>query len=128
MHGERVDGNDLDAVIEATGRLMNEARQERRPAVLEAMTYRYRGHSVADAGLSYRTREEIKEQQQQDPITRVREQLRAEDGLEDEDFDRIDEWAERRVREAVEFADASPLPDVDRLAAGMYAPGSVEQF
>lgn len=128
MHGERVDGNDLDAVIEATGRLMSEARQERRPAVLEAMTYRYRGHSVADAGLSYRTREEVKEQQQQDPILRVREQLRTEEGMEDEDFAKIDEWAERRVRESVEFADASPEPDVSGLAAGMYAPGSADQF
>ena len=50
MHGERVDGDDLDAVVEAADRLLRGAREERRPAVLEAMTYRYRGHSVADAG------------------------------------------------------------------------------
>src|SRR3954471_6756488 len=59
MHGERVDGDDLDAVLEASHRLMDRARRERRPAVLEAVTYRYRGHSVADAGLAYRTKEEI---------------------------------------------------------------------
>ena len=50
MHGERVDGDDLDAVIEAADRLLRAAREQRRPAVLEAVTYRYRGHSVADAG------------------------------------------------------------------------------
>lgn len=127
MHGERVDGNDLDAVIEAAGRLLARAREERRPAVLEAITYRYRGHSVADAGLAYRSREEIAEWKERDPIVRVREQLR-EAGLDDHDFEGIDEWADRRVREAVEFADASPEPDVDGLAAGMYAPGSAEQF
>jgi pyruvate dehydrogenase E1 component alpha subunit len=49
MHGERVDGDDLDAVVEAADRLLRAARERRRPAVLEALTYRYRGHSVADA-------------------------------------------------------------------------------
>jgi pyruvate dehydrogenase E1 component alpha subunit len=52
MHGERVDGDDFDAVAESTGRLLRRAREDRKPAVLEAMTYRYRGHSVADVGLS----------------------------------------------------------------------------
>jgi pyruvate dehydrogenase E1 component alpha subunit len=41
MHGERVDGDDLDAVVEGSARLLREARERRRPAVLEAMTYRY---------------------------------------------------------------------------------------
>lgn len=127
MPGERIDGDDLDAVLEATGRLMTQAREDRRPAVLEAITYRYRGHSVADAGLAYRTREEIKERKERDPLIRVREQLRGE-GLDDGDFEGIDEWAKQRVREAVEFADASPEPDLSGLAAGMYAAGSDEQF
>jgi pyruvate dehydrogenase E1 component alpha subunit len=127
MEGVRVDGDDLDEVMAVAGRLMTQAREERRPAVIEALTYRFRGHSVADAGLAYRTREEIKERQQRDPILRVREQLRAE-GLDDADFEEIDEWAKRRVQEAVEFADASPEPEVSQLAAGMYAAGSAEQF
>ncbi len=59
MHGEPVDGDDLDAVIEASSRLLERAREQRAPAVLEAITYRYRGHSVADAGLAYRTKDEI---------------------------------------------------------------------
>ena len=59
MHGEPVDGDDLEAVIEASARLLERAREEREPAVLEAITYRYRGHSVADAGLAYRTKDEI---------------------------------------------------------------------
>ena len=56
MHGERVDGDDLEAVVEAS-RPAAQARPRgaREPAVLEAITYRYRGHSVADAGLAYRT-------------------------------------------------------------------------
>jgi pyruvate dehydrogenase E1 component alpha subunit len=127
MHGERVDGDDLDAVVEAGTRLLHGAREERRPAVLEAMTYRYRGHSVADAGLAYRTREEIKERQFKDPIVRVRDQLR-DAGVQEPELDAVDNRADERVRAAVEFADASPEPDVGRLAAAMYAPGSAEQF
>src|SRR5207248_841171 len=54
MQGERVEGNDVLAVREAASRLLEEARQERRPALLETVTYRYRGHSVADDGKAYR--------------------------------------------------------------------------
>ncbi len=127
MHGERVDGDDLDAVVEASTRLLHDARDERRPAVLEVMTYRYRGHSVADAGLAYRTRDEITARQSVDPIVRVREQLR-DAGVQEAELDAVDRRADEIVRAAVEFADASPEPDVDRLAAAMYAPGSAEQF
>lgn len=127
MHGERVDGDDLDAVVEATDRLLRAAREDRTPAVLEAMTYRYRGHSVADAGLAYRTKDEIRERQERDPIVRVREQLRA-DGVSDEQLDAIDADADARVEAAVEFASASAEPSVGQLAAGMHAAGSAEQF
>ena len=70
MHGERVDGNDVLAVREAAGRLLAQARDERKPALLETVTYRYRGHSVADAGKVYRTAEEMRSWRERDPITR----------------------------------------------------------
>jgi pyruvate dehydrogenase E1 component alpha subunit len=127
MHGERVDGDDLDAVIEASGRLLRRAREERLPAVLEAVTYRYRGHSVADAGLTYRTKDEIAERQARDPLVRVRRQLR-EAGLGDDQLEQIDRTVDERVQAAVEFALASPEPPLERLASGMHAAGSAEQF
>jgi pyruvate dehydrogenase E1 component alpha subunit len=128
MEGERVDGNDLDAVIEATRRLLDTARSDRRPAVLEALTYRYRGHSVADAGLAYRTKEEIAERREKDdPLVRQRRILAGE-GVSEDDLDAIDAEAERIVTASVEFADASPEPATGNLAAGMYAPGSAGQF
>jgi pyruvate dehydrogenase E1 component subunit alpha len=127
MHGERIDGDDLDTVIEAADRLMHAAREDRRPAVLEAITYRYRGHSVADAGLAYRTRDEIEARQALDPIARVRAQLLA-DGLTDDELDDIDDAAVARVDAAVEYALASPEPDAGELAAGMHAAGSAAQF
>ena len=88
MTGERVDGDDLEAVIESAGRLLTAAREERKPAVLEAITYRHRGHSVADAGLAYRTKDEITEHQQRDPLLRTASQLR-EGGATTEDLREI---------------------------------------
>jgi pyruvate dehydrogenase E1 component alpha subunit len=120
MHGERVDGDDLLAVVEATERLLAAARDERRPSVLEAMTYRYRGHSVADAGLSYRSKEEIEERRSHDPIDRAADALVERDVLRRAELDELRERAEQRVRDAVEFADASAAPDVESLAEHLY--------
>jgi pyruvate dehydrogenase E1 component alpha subunit len=127
MHGERVDGDDLEAVVEASDRLLKRAREEREPAVLEVVTYRYRGHSVADAGLAYRTKEEIAAKQAHDPIARLRSTLR-EHGCTDEELDRVDAEVDARVEAAVKFADASPEPEVSELARNVYAPGSAGQF
>jgi pyruvate dehydrogenase E1 component alpha subunit len=127
MHGERVDGDDLEAVIEASDRLLRRARETREPSVLEAVTYRYRGHSVADAGLAYRTKEEISERRAKDPIGRVRAVLR-EQGVSDEELEEVDRRADEAVAEAVRFADASPEPDESELARNVYAPGSGGQF
>jgi pyruvate dehydrogenase E1 component alpha subunit len=127
MHGERVDGNDLRAMTEAATRLLSRARDERMPAVLEAHTYRYRGHSVADAGLAYRSREEIAEHQASDPIIRERTRL-LEAGVEESALERIEQHALEEVAEAVRFAEQSPQPPLATLAEGVYAPGSFEQF
>jgi pyruvate dehydrogenase E1 component alpha subunit len=127
MTGERVDGDDLEAVIEASTRLLRAAREERKPAVLEAMTYRYRGHSVADAGLAYRSKEEIETRKLADPLQRTRALLR-ERGVEEELLTAADAAADDAVERSIAFAESDPAPDVDRLAAGMYAPGSAGQF
>lgn len=128
MHGERVDGNDLDAVTEASTRLLAAARSERKPAVLEAVTYRYRGHSVADAGLAYRSREEIEEHRKHgDPIERVRQAL-LKMGASEEEIDEAAARAADAVKDAVRFAEKSPTPQLSSLAEGVYAPGSDVQF
>jgi pyruvate dehydrogenase E1 component alpha subunit len=127
MHGERINGDDLETVVEASSRLLRRARDEREPAVLEAVTSRYRGHSVADAGLAYRSKEEIVARQANDPIARLRTTLRAQ-GVSDEELDAVDRDVDARVAEAVAFADASPEPEVSELARSVYAPGSGGQF
>jgi len=127
MHGERVDGDDIGAVREATTRLLERARGERLPAVLEALTYRYRGHSVADAGLAYRSREEIAAHRARDPLTRIRSSL-LEQGASESDLEEISRAVSERITEAVRFAEQSPAPEVGTLAKGVYSSGSFRQF
>jgi pyruvate dehydrogenase E1 component alpha subunit len=130
MRGERVDGDDLEAVLQAAGELLDNARRDREPAVLEALTYRYRGHSVADAGLTYRTKDEIAEHRtEHDPIELlgrrlVERELAGEDALEE-----IRARVLEQVKDAVAFAEDSEEPDVDSLAEHVYGdPDHREQF
>ena len=110
MPAERVDGDDLLAVAQAAATMLSAAREERQPAVLELVTYRYRGHSVADAGLAYRTRGEIDEHLRHDPIFRVARAARRTRASPTASSTRCSSAAEERVAAAVEVALASPPP------------------
>jgi pyruvate dehydrogenase E1 component alpha subunit len=129
MHGERVDGNDVLAVREATARLLGEARDERRPSLLETVTYRYRGHSVADAGKVYREASEIESWRKRDPVERFASLLR-EQGVLDEDAVKA-VWAEAadEVQRAIDEALSAESPDPDSLYEHVYGDrGWEEQF
>jgi pyruvate dehydrogenase E1 component alpha subunit len=130
MRGERVDGNDLEAVLEVTGELLANARRDREPAVLELLTYRYRGHSVADAGLSYRTKDEIAEHRaDDDPIELLGRKLVERDLVDDDGLEELRARAKEPVKDAVAFAEDSEEPDVDSLAEHVYGdPDFQEQF
>jgi pyruvate dehydrogenase E1 component alpha subunit len=129
MTGERVDGQDVEAVHAAAHALLDAARRERKPAVLEVMTYRLRGHSVADAGTAYRTKEEIAEwASKRDPIAIATERLLAA-GVPAERLDAVEREAQEAVDRAVAFAEASPQPSVSTLADFVYGdPRTGEQF
>lgn len=117
---ERVDGMDLFAVREATLRLADEVRRTREPRFLEADTYRFRGHSMADAG-RYRTHEEVQEWVARDPIHLFARRLEEENLLRSEEREQIDGEVEEEIRQAVEFALQSPHPDTDELFKYVYA-------
>src|SRR3990170_196206 len=69
IHGEAVDGMDVLAVRECVGRVVERARRDKTPALIEARTYRFRGHSMRDpAGAGYRTREEVEREKLREPI------------------------------------------------------------
>jgi pyruvate dehydrogenase E1 component alpha subunit len=117
--GVRVDGMDVLAVRETVEEHIRLAREERKPTLIEAFTYRYRGHSAADPEV-YREKAEVEEWQERDPIETFSERLIAEKVISKEDLDEIRADAEKTVLDAVEFADASPEPDLDSLYDQLY--------
>jgi pyruvate dehydrogenase E1 component alpha subunit len=120
--GVRIDGMDVLAVRERVTEHIRIAREERRPTMVEAFTYRYRGHSAADPEV-YREKEEVEEWRAKDPIKTFRDRLLAEDAISEEEVEEMRERIERRVTEAVEFADASPEPPLESLYDKLYVVG-----
>ncbi len=118
--GERVDGNDVLAVRQAATAAMRRARSEHQPVLLEAVSYRLRGHSVVDPA-RYRSVEETRRLREQDPLPAFRARLIDDGVLDEESAARIDDEAEREVAAAIEFADGSPPPAVEALFDHVYA-------
>src|SRR5690606_30661003 len=96
------------------------AREESRPTLLEAFTYRYRGHSAADPEV-YRKREEVEEWREKDPIESFAKRCLDAGVLGEREVREAHEKAEEEVQAAVEFADASPEPPLDTLYEHLYA-------
>ena len=118
---ERVDGMDVLAVREAVARAVTRARQQKTPSLLEADTYRYRGHSMRDpAGAVYRTKAEVEREKLRDPIVLFREKLLAAEVLSEADVRAIEKDVNDRIDEAVAFADASPEPPGESLFTDIY--------
>jgi pyruvate dehydrogenase E1 component alpha subunit len=120
MAGERVDGDDVLAVRDASARAIKRAREERLPTLLETVSYRLRGHSVVDPD-RYRSKEELERARQHDPLNTFREQLLEAGLLDQAAAARLDDEVDREVNEAVEFADSSPDPNPSGLFALAYA-------
>jgi len=120
MHGERVDGMDLFAVRAAADRLIPQVRDKHEPALLEAVTYRYRGHGAADPG-TYRTKEEVEEWRKRDPIGVVEAHLVKESVLSEEDVERIHHEVHTEVDGCIRFAEESPFPTPEELYTDVYA-------
>jgi pyruvate dehydrogenase E1 component subunit alpha len=120
--GVRIDGMDVLAVRERVAEHIKIAREERRPTLVEAFTYRFRGHSAADPEV-YREKEEVEEWRKKDPIASFTERLTSENVLSEQDVEAINEEADRVVTEAVEFADASPEPPLESLYENLYVLG-----
>jgi pyruvate dehydrogenase E1 component alpha subunit len=121
MPCEAVDGMDVLAVREAVGRAVARARAERVPTLLEARTYRFRGHSMRDpAGAVYRTREEVDQEKLRDPIALFRERALGAGWLGEADVRAIAKDVSDRIDDAVAFAEASPEPPADWLFTDIY--------
>ena len=120
MPGVTVDGNDLGAVVEASGAAIERARSGAGPSLLECKTYRIRGHSKSDRNL-YRTKEEIETWRAADPITRLEDELAESGRFTRAELAAIEQEAQRRIDDALEFAKSSPDPDPAQLTRDVYA-------
>jgi pyruvate dehydrogenase E1 component alpha subunit len=110
----QVDGMDVLEVYRETAKAVAHCRAGRGPYFIEAMTYRYRGHSMADPEL-YRSKAEVEEFRKRDAIERLKKHLTDAGHLDDAGFASLEARVEAEVSEAISFADASPQPDISTL-------------
>jgi len=120
MPGVRVDGMDVLEVYGATMEAVARAREGDGPSLIEAVTYRFRGHSMSDPG-EYRSKREERIWQERDPIKNLRRKLVGERRVAESRLGEIEADVAKEIEEAVKFADESPEPSVDELGKGIYA-------
>jgi pyruvate dehydrogenase E1 component alpha subunit len=124
MPYERVDGMDALAVREAMLRAAERARKGDGPTLIESVTYRFRGHSLADPAY-YRTRDEENHwRSTRDPIALFEAKLKEHDLISDEEINATNERADAAVEEAAQFAEESPNPDPDELYDDVVSDGT----
>ena len=122
MPGEACDGMDVLAVRECVGRAVARARADGTPSLIEARTYRFRGHSMRDpAAAVYRTKEEVEEEKTRDPVLLFRQRLEREGALDEAGWTALADDVEARVAAAVAYAEASPEPPPEWLVEDVYA-------
>ncbi len=121
IHGEAVDGMDVLAIRECVGRAVERARRDKVPALIEARTYRFRGHSMRDpAGAVYRSKDEVEREKLRDPIALFSERALKDGALTEADLKLIEKAVYDQVDEAVAFAEASPEPSPEDLFTDVY--------
>jgi pyruvate dehydrogenase E1 component alpha subunit len=126
MAQEIVNGDDVLEVRDVVRRAAKRARAESLPILVEAKTYRFRGHTMSDPA-KYRTKEEVEEWMQRDPIRLLANRIYDLGIATEAQLHTIDEEAKQEVAEAVKFADASPVPDPTTLFDDIYTEPKISQ-
>jgi pyruvate dehydrogenase E1 component alpha subunit len=116
--GMRCDGMDVVETHEVMREAIRRTREERRPILVEAITYRFRGHSMADPE-EYRSKEQVEEWRKRDPISNFADHLE----LDEDEVKRLDEAAVKRIDDAVAFADNAAFPPPESLYDHIYVLG-----
>jgi pyruvate dehydrogenase E1 component alpha subunit len=114
-----VNGMDLIAVRNVLAEAIDRARKEKRPTLIEAETYRYRGHSMSDPG-KYRTKEEVEEMMKADPIIQFGKRLLDQERFTQAELDDADRGVMAQMEEAVKFVEDSPDPAPESLYEDVY--------
>jgi pyruvate dehydrogenase E1 component alpha subunit len=114
-----VNGMDILAVRQALGEAIDRARKDKQPTLIEAETYRYRGHSMSDPG-KYRSKEEVEEMMEHDPILLFGKHVRKKHKVSESDLEAMDKDVIAQVTEAVKYAEESPWPAPETLYEDVY--------
>jgi TPP-dependent pyruvate/acetoin dehydrogenase alpha subunit len=117
--GVIVDGMDVLEVYEAAQAAVQRARQGDGPTLIEAKTYRYKGHSRGDPG-NYRSEQELSSWEERDPLPRYRDKLLRE-GIDEETLAALENAVDEEIRAAVEYAIAAPDPEPSDTYTHVYA-------
>jgi pyruvate dehydrogenase E1 component alpha subunit len=119
MPADAVDGMSPEDVHNAVLRAANRAREKGGPTLLEIKTYRYKGHSMSDPQ-KYRSKEEVEEYKERDPIDHVLKVLTDDYKVPETDIEAINDRVKNEIEECVKFAEESPWPDDDELLKDVY--------
>jgi len=119
MPADMIDGMSPEAVHEGIARAVKRGREGDGPTLIELKTYRYKGHSISDPQ-KYRTKEEVEEYKQRDPITMVLQTIKDNNFATDEEIKAIDDRINAVVEESVRFAEESPFPDESEVLKDVY--------
>jgi pyruvate dehydrogenase E1 component alpha subunit len=119
MPADSIDGMSAEAVHDGVARAVKRARQGDGPTLLEIKTYRYKGHSISDPQ-KYRTKEEVEEYKQKDPIGLVLNTILTKKYASQEEIDAINKRVSDTVAASVKFAEESPWPDDSEVLKDVY--------
>ncbi|MBX2895615.1 MAG: pyruvate dehydrogenase (acetyl-transferring) E1 component subunit alpha [Cyclobacteriaceae bacterium] len=119
MPSEPVDGMNVEAVHDAVERAAERARAGEGPTLLEFRTYRYKGHSMSDPQ-KYRTKEEVEEYKQRDPVEQVRQTILDKKLASEKELQAIEDKVIAQVEESVKFAEESKFPDASEALTDVY--------
>lgn len=119
MPGDVVDGMSCEEVHKAIERAVKRAREKGGPTLLDINTYRYRGHSMSDPA-KYRTKEELEEYKEKDPINVVLKTIMDNKWATEEEIEKINDKVKQEVQESVDFAEESPYPDDSEVFKDIY--------
>lgn len=118
MKGYTFDGMDFFNCYEGFSHVYEEVLKEKRPVLIEAITERFKGHSISDPGL-YRSKENLKKIMQNDPILLMREKLKEHNIIGDEEYEKIDNEKKEMAIDSMDYAEKSPDPDPMTLEEGV---------
>ena len=121
MKGYTLDGMDFIGCYGAFKEIYQEVLDTQRPVLIEALTERFKGHSISDPGL-YRTKDDLKLRMQRDPIIIFQQTLIEHGVMDAETIKKMDQEMRQRVIEAIDYADRSPWPDPISLEEDVFAP------